>query len=45
VLRRGGVCRLVANIGMPYEAVLGECFTTVQSLGLRNGYKVIEARK
>ncbi len=45
VLRRGGICRLVANIGMPYEAVLTECFSAVQSLGQQHGYKLIEARK
>jgi len=44
-LRKGGTLRLVANIGMPYEAVLGECFKTVTPLGQRDGYKLIEARK
>ncbi len=44
-LRRGGVCRLVANIGMPYEAVLAECFSAVQPLGQGRGYKLFEARK
>ncbi|QUD86094.1 class I SAM-dependent methyltransferase [Phenylobacterium montanum] len=44
-LRRGGVCRLVANIGMPYEAVLAECFSAVTPLGQGAGYKLFEARK
>lgn len=44
-LRRGGVCRLVANIGMPYEAVLAECFSAVAPLGQGGGYKLFEARK
>ncbi|HEY2659392.1 MAG TPA: methyltransferase [Caulobacteraceae bacterium] len=44
-LKRGGTCRLVANIGMPYEAVLAECFSAVKPLGQQNGYKLFEARK
>ena len=44
-LRKGGTLRLVANIGMPYEAVLNEAFKTVTPLGQRDGYKLIEARK
>jgi 16S rRNA (guanine1207-N2)-methyltransferase len=45
MLRRGGVCRLVANVGMPYEAVLNECFAAVTPLGDVRGYKLFEARK
>jgi 16S rRNA (guanine1207-N2)-methyltransferase len=45
MLRRGGLCRLVANVGMPYEAVLGECFASVTPLGQARGYKLFEARK
>jgi 16S rRNA (guanine1207-N2)-methyltransferase len=45
MLHRGGTCRLVANIGMPYEAVLDECFAHVTPLGQKTGYKLIEARK
>ncbi len=45
VLKRGGLCRLVANIGMPYEAVLAECFSAVKPLGQQHGYKLFEARK
>jgi 16S rRNA (guanine1207-N2)-methyltransferase len=44
-LRKGGICRLVANVGMPYEAVLNECFKAVQPLGQHDGYKLFEARK
>jgi 16S rRNA (guanine1207-N2)-methyltransferase len=44
-LRKGGTLRLVANIGMPYEAVLNEVFKTVAPLGQRDGYKLLEARK
>ena len=45
LLHKGGTLRLVANIGMPYEAVLGECFRTVTPLGQTHGYKLFEARK
>lgn len=45
MLRKGGTLRLVANIGMPYEATLAETFKTVTPLGQVNGYKLIEARK
>jgi 16S rRNA (guanine1207-N2)-methyltransferase len=45
MLHRGGTCRLVANVGMPYEAALDEGFAHVTPLGQKNGYKIIEARK
>jgi 16S rRNA (guanine1207-N2)-methyltransferase len=45
MLRKGGVLRLVANIGMPYEATLAEAFKTVTPIGQAHGYKLIEARK
>jgi 16S rRNA (guanine1207-N2)-methyltransferase len=45
MLRRGGVCHLVANIGMPYEGVLNEHFRQVTPLRLTHGYKLFEARK
>ena len=44
-LRKGGTLRLVANIGMPYEAVLRECFKAVTPLSQTGGYKLLEARK
>lgn len=45
MLRKGGVLRLVANVGMPYEATLAEAFKTVTPLGQVHGYKLIEAKK
>ena len=44
-LRKGGVCRLVANIALPYEAVLAAHFREVKVLTVAGGYKVFEARK
>jgi 16S rRNA (guanine1207-N2)-methyltransferase len=44
-LRRGGLCRLVANRHLPYEAVLAELFSHVSTLAEAGGYKVFEARK
>jgi 16S rRNA (guanine1207-N2)-methyltransferase len=44
-LRRGGVCRLVANIAMPYEQTLGEAFAEHRPIAHGGGYKLIEARK
>ena len=45
LLRRGGVCRLVANIALPYEAPLIAHFAKVTPLAHIGGYKVFEARK
>ena len=45
MLRKGGVCRLVANVALPYEAALIAHFTKVVPLGQKHGYKVYEARK
>ncbi len=45
LLRKGGVLRLVANVGMPYEATLAERFTAVKPLAQAKGYKLIEARR
>ena len=44
-LRKGGVCWMVANIALPYEAVLAACFSRVTSVTQARGYKVYEARK
>ncbi len=44
-LRPGGICRLVANVGLPYEAVLHACFSKVTLVAQVRGYKVHEARK
>jgi 16S rRNA (guanine1207-N2)-methyltransferase len=45
ILRKGGLCRMVANVALPYEAVLAEAFATVSPLGQAHGYKLFEARK
>ena len=45
MLRKGGVCWLVANRHLPYEAALAEAFSAVAVRGDGGGYKVIEARK
>jgi len=45
LLRRGGVCWLVANRHLPYEATLAASFTTVTVKADAGGYKIIEARK
>ena len=45
MLRPGGVCRLVANVALPYEAALAFSFASVRQLARDGGYKVLEARK
>ena len=45
LLRRGGVCWLVANRHLPYEAALTAAFATVTVKADAGGYKIIEARK
>ncbi|MGI8840087.1 MAG: class I SAM-dependent methyltransferase [Caulobacteraceae bacterium] len=45
MLRKGGVCRLVANVALPYEPALIAHFTTVSLIAQARGYKVFEARK
>jgi 16S rRNA (guanine1207-N2)-methyltransferase len=44
-LKRGGACWMVANIALPYEAVLAACFSRVTAVTQARGYKVYEARK
>jgi len=44
-LRRGGVLRLVANIGLPYEATLAGAFDQLRRLEQFAGYKVLEGRR
>jgi 16S rRNA (guanine1207-N2)-methyltransferase len=44
-LRSGGVCWMVANLALPYEAVLAACFSRVTAVTQARGYKVYEARK
>ncbi len=45
MLRKGGVCRLVANIALPYEGRLNAAFAKVNILAQAQGYKVYEAIK
>jgi len=45
LLRRGGVCWLVANRHLPYEAALTGAFASVAVKADAGGYKIIEARK
>lgn len=45
LLRRGGVCWLVANRHLPYEAALREAFASVDGKTDAGGYKIVEARK
>ena len=45
MLRAGGVCWLVANRHLPYEASLGAAFRTVTLRAEGGGYKIYEARK
>jgi 16S rRNA (guanine1207-N2)-methyltransferase len=44
-LRRGGVCWLVANRHLPYEALLAPLFAQTRQVAQAEGYKVYEARK
>ena len=44
-LRKGGVCVMVANRHLPYEAVLKPQFKAVTALVETGGYKIFEARK
>jgi 16S rRNA (guanine1207-N2)-methyltransferase len=45
MLRRGGVCWLVANRHLPYEAALAGAFSAVTVAAEGGGYKIFEARK
>ena len=45
LLRPGGVCWLVANRHLPYEAALEEKFRSVAPVAEARGFKVIEAVK
>jgi 16S rRNA (guanine1207-N2)-methyltransferase len=45
MLRKGGVCWLVANRHLPYEAPLAAAFSAVRLVAEGQGYKVYEARK
>jgi 16S rRNA (guanine1207-N2)-methyltransferase len=45
MLGKRGVCWLVANRHLPYEAALARAFATVTVRGDGGGYKIFEARK
>jgi 16S rRNA (guanine1207-N2)-methyltransferase len=45
LLRRGGVCWLVANRHLPYEAALKAAFSRVELRADVGGYKIVEARR
>ncbi len=45
LLRKGGICRLVANIALPYEGRLNAEFSRTAVLAQTSGYKVYEAVK
>ena len=45
MLKPGGALKMVANVGLPYEAVLAERFKDVRLIDQAPGYKVIEARR
>jgi 16S rRNA (guanine1207-N2)-methyltransferase len=44
-LRKGGICVMVANRHLPYEAVLKPLFKAVKPIIEQGGYKIYEARK
>jgi 16S rRNA (guanine1207-N2)-methyltransferase len=44
-LRRGGVCRIVANVALPYEAAMAADFASVRIVTRQGGFKVIEGRR
>jgi 16S rRNA (guanine1207-N2)-methyltransferase len=44
-LKRGGVCWLVANRHLPYEALLTPLFPRARQVAQTGGYKVYEARR
>lgn len=44
-LRRGGICRVVANVALPYEAAMAKDFASVRLVARDNGFKVLEGRR
>ncbi len=44
-LRRGGICRVVANVALPYEAAMATDFASVRLVTREGGFKVIEGRR
>ncbi|HXV00827.1 MAG TPA: methyltransferase [Caulobacteraceae bacterium] len=45
MLGPGGLCRLVANVALPYETTLAASFAHVALVARGGGYKVLEARR
>ena len=45
LLRKGGVCRMVANVSLPYEGRLTAEFASARLLAQSGGYKAYEAVK
>jgi 16S rRNA (guanine1207-N2)-methyltransferase len=45
LLRPGGICRMVANVALPYEGRLQAAFSDARLLGQGGGYKVYEATR
>ena len=45
MLRKGGVCWIVANRHLPYEAALAAAFTSAEMRHDAGGYKIFEARR
>ncbi len=43
MLKPGGQCWLTANRHLPYEALLGQCFTRVTCIEQADGFKIYEA--
>ena len=44
-LRRGGICRVVANVALPYEAAMEPEFSAVRQIAREGGFKVLEGRR
>ena len=45
LLKRGGNCWLTANRHLPYEALLGQCFTRHELVAQEDGFKIYAAEK
>ncbi len=44
-LKRGGLCRVVANVALPYEAAMAAEFSAVRQIAREGGFKVLEGRR
>ncbi len=45
LLRKGGICRLVANVALPYEDALARDFARTKLLARAGGFKVLEGQR